>query len=145
LPTFALGMRAAPVHVTESDRRALKGWIRAGTTPQRVVKRARIVLCAADGLSLRTIARTLDTSQRTVMLWRRRYQENGPDTLWRDAAGRGRKSTITTDVISRVRALLATEPPEGGSWSIRRLAQHTGLSRSAVHRIALGSAQTLRS
>jgi hypothetical protein len=36
--------------VDDAQQRRLTGRINAGTTPQRVVKRARIVLLAAEGL-----------------------------------------------------------------------------------------------
>jgi transposase len=123
------------LQVTESDRRRLAAWVRAGTTPQRVTRRARIVLLAAEGRSVRAIAEALGVSERTVMLWRRRYEEHGADALRRDAPGRGRKPSLPREAASRVRALLATDPPEGGRWTIRRLAEATALSRASVHRI----------
>lgn len=73
------------------DRTTLEGWVRAQTTPQRTVLRSRIVLLLADGLSAREVARRLGVSRHTVDLWRKRYLEEGRDTLTRDRAGRGRK------------------------------------------------------
>lgn len=121
--------------MSEADRQLLGSWIRAGTTPQRVVKRARIVLLAAEGLSARAIAQRLHIAPRTAMLWRRRFEEQGAHSLWRDAPGRGRKRSIGIDAVSRLRALLQTPPPHGDRWSIRALARATGLSRASVHRI----------
>jgi transposase len=118
-----------------ADRRLLERWVRAGTTPQRVAMRTRIVLLAADGASNRAIARTLNVSLRTVALWRRRYRLGGPESLWRDAPGRGRRKTITADAASRIRALLETPPPSGARWTIRQLAKITGISRASVHRL----------
>ena len=69
------------LRVTDSDRRLLITWIRAGTTPQRVVRRARIVLIAAEGCSAREIARRLGVSTHTVSLWRQRFQTGGPTVL----------------------------------------------------------------
>jgi hypothetical protein len=37
--------------------------------------------------------------------------------------------------VSRVRALIDTPGPTGARWSIRALADATGLSRASVHRI----------
>ncbi|HEU4689469.1 MAG TPA: helix-turn-helix domain-containing protein [Vicinamibacterales bacterium] len=133
-------MRIAPVvmgrklHVSDHDRQLLISWIRAGTTPQRVVRRARIVLLAADGCSGREIARRLGVSSHTVSLWRRRFQSAGADALVRDAPGRGRKVTVTSHAHARVRALLATEPP-AGRWTVRALASAIGISRASVHRV----------
>jgi transposase len=132
-------MKRGTVHVSEAHRRLLTAWIRAGTTPQRVARRARIVLLSADGKSVRAITAMLHVSPRTVMLWQRRYHETGPTTLWRDAPGRGRKPGIPADAASQVQALLATTPSGGGRWTIRRLAKVTGLSRASVHRIVRAS------
>jgi hypothetical protein len=126
---------SAAVPLSDADRRVLILWIRAGRTPQRVAKRARVVLLAAEGLSTRATARRLNVSPRTVVMWRRRFQHHGPESLWRDAPGRGRKPSIGVDAVSRVRTTLQTTPPRGSRWSIRVLAQVTGLSRASVHRI----------
>jgi transposase len=122
------------LRVTDSDRRILSGWIRAGTTPQRVVRRARVVLLAADGCSAREIARRLGVSTHTVSLWRRRYHAGGPPALLRDAPGRGRKATVTATAVARVRALLATSPA-AGRWTVRSIATAIGISRASAHRV----------
>jgi transposase len=127
--------RARGVVMSEGDRQLLGSWIRAGTTSQRVVTRARIVLLAGEGLSARAIAQRLRITPRTTTLWRRRYEQQGAQGLWRDAPGRGRKRSIGVDAVARVRALLQPQPPHGDRWSIRSLAQATGLSRASVHRI----------
>ncbi len=124
-----------PAFVLSADDHAtLRRWIRAGTTPQRVARRARIVLFAASGWSDRAIATRLMMSPHTVRLWRRRYQSGGVASLLRDAPGRGRKPTATsTDTIAAVRRLL--ESPATSRWTVRRLAQAANLSRASAHRI----------
>jgi transposase len=131
----ALMIAGRALELTAGDRRQLNAWVRAGTTPQRVVRRARIVLLAAEGLSARAIARELGVSPHTAALWRRQFQRHGPAALLRDAPGRGRKATVARDAGPRLRALLETAPPGGGRWTIRRIAQTTGISRASVHRI----------
>lgn len=143
-PTNNYTMARPPVQVSDSQRRLLNSWIRAGTTPQRVVTRARIVLMAAEGKSARTIASTLKVNPRTVTLWRQRYDRRGPHILWHDAPGRGRKRSIDAEAVMRLRTLLASPAPGGGQWSVRRLAEVTGLSRSSVHRL-LSSAGSVAS
>jgi LuxR family maltose regulon positive regulatory protein len=129
------GMGRSRVLVTDSNRALLIGWIRAGTTPQRVARRARIVLMAAEPRSAAAIARTLGISARTATLWPKRYAEGGPGALWRDAPGRGRPTVLSDETIARARHLLADAPPAGGRWTIRRLAATLGLSRSSVQRL----------
>jgi transposase len=128
-------MSRDPLLLTEAHKRMLTSWVRAGKTPQGVMRRARIVLLAAEGKSVRAIADAVGVSTSTVILWRRRYREHGPAGLLRDAPGRGRKRAIAAEAESLVRALLDTMPPSGGHWTIRRVATATGVSRASVHRI----------
>ena len=128
--------KARPLVMTADARQLLERWIRAGSTPQRVAKRARIVLLAADGKSNRAIAKALRISVRTVSLWRRRYEAGGPASLLRDAPGRGRAARVTAgESADRIRALIDAADVDGAQWTIRRLADATGISRASVHRI----------
>jgi transposase len=135
-------MRRQGLRVTESDQQVLRTWSRAGTTPQRVARRARIVLLAAEGCSSREIAQRLGVSTHTVSLWCRRFQAGGSTALMRDAPGRGRKVTVTADADARVRALLG-HPPAAGRWTVRSLATALGISRASVHRVLKAGKVTL--
>lgn len=128
-------MAGAALPVAPVDRRLLASWARAGTTPQRVVRRATIVLLLADGVPLRKVARRLDVSVHTVALWRERYRRGGAASLWGDAPGRGRRPSIPSDLVLRVRELREVPLSDGRGWSIRRLARVTGLSPASVHRL----------
>ncbi|MBA2577803.1 MAG: helix-turn-helix domain-containing protein [Euzebyaceae bacterium] len=79
-----------PRLVADDDRRVLQGWIRAHTTEQRMVQRARVVLLAADGATNRTIAAATGLSQQAVGPWRARYSADGLDGL-RDKPRPGRR------------------------------------------------------
>jgi transposase len=57
------------------------------------------VLSAAEGLSDYEIAAKLEINRKTVMLWRRRFEQEGTDGLWEVAVGRGRKPTYGPDKI----------------------------------------------
>lgn len=63
--------------VSESEAEALRALIRAGTTEQRMVMRARIILRAAEGATNVSVAEELGVSMPTVLLWRRRFKEHG--------------------------------------------------------------------
>ena len=63
--------------VSESEGEALRAMTRAGTTEQRTAMRARIILRAAEGAAHVTIAEELGVSVPTVLLWRRRFKEQG--------------------------------------------------------------------
>src|ERR1700746_3506635 len=68
---------AAVVRLTSADRAVLEARLRAPTTEQRDVFRARIVLLADEGRSTRSIARMLGTMPRTVSTWRGRFVRDG--------------------------------------------------------------------
>jgi hypothetical protein len=78
--------KAAEVRLTPEDRAVLEARVRAPTTEQRDVFRARIVLLASDGCSTREIARVLNTMPRTVSLWRGRFSRD--DILRQKRLGR---------------------------------------------------------
>src|SRR5881296_865653 len=88
-------MPVKPVEVTlkPKEREEIERWLKAHGTPQQVCLRSRIVLAAADGQADSMIARQLQINRKTVMLWRTRFSEDGVETLWEVAPGRGRKAT----------------------------------------------------
>src|SRR4029078_3017211 len=58
-------------------RKVLAARCRAPSTPQGGVKRARIVLLAAEGLSTRSIAKEVGVQPRIVTKWRHRFADHG--------------------------------------------------------------------
>jgi transposase len=83
--------RRSKFRLPVGDRTTLEGWVRAHTTPQRLVRRSQIILLLGDGLSAREVARKVRVSRHTVGLWCGRYLKSGCEVLTRDKAGRGRK------------------------------------------------------
>jgi transposase len=126
---------APPLIVEESDMALLQGVVRATTSEQRAVMRARIVLRSAEGAPIERLADELGVALMTVRLWRRRYAETGVAGLV-DAPRPGHPPTYTREDRDRLVALTMGPPPEGTShWSVRRMAARTGMSPSTVHRI----------
>src|SRR5499426_3669823 len=78
---------AREVHLSRKDRKVLEACCRSPMTLQRDLKRARIVLLAADGRSTRSIAKEVGVQPRIVSLWRHRYADHGLEGL-RQAATR---------------------------------------------------------
>jgi transposase len=110
--------------------------VASGRTAQKVALRGRIVLLAAQGLSNQAIATQLGTSRPTVLLWRRRFTEQGVAGVLRDAHKPGRPKTITSELVARVvEETLHTTPPDATHWSTRSMAKRHGVSRDTVQRI----------
>src|SRR5260370_42292550 len=93
------------------ERQKIQQWVGAYGTPQQVALRCRIVLAVAEGTSDVAIAEQLSVNRHTVMLWRKRFGDQGLDGLWDIAPGRGRKPTYDMDKIAAiVDATLQTKP-----------------------------------
>ena len=86
--------RGRKLILSEADQRGLEALVRAGSTEQRIVKRATIVSRAAEGLSNVALAQRCGCNINTVKLWRNRWIDRGMEGL-SDAPGRGvRWSTV---------------------------------------------------
>lgn len=122
--------------MTTGERETLEAWVRAKTTPQRVVLRSRICLLAAAGKSNNAIAQQLGTSRPTVFLWRKRFQEQGPSGLSRDAPHGPSSRRLDSEKVKAVlETTLHTTPPGATHWSTRMMAKKLGISHSSVARI----------
>jgi len=126
---------ARPVRGIELDldqRKELESLVRAATTPQRSVLRARIILACADGLSQAEAARRVGVRRRIATKWCGRFRKLGLAGL-KDAGGRGRKPSLAEDrralVLTR-----ATQPPKGKTrHSVRTMARMANVSVGTVH------------
>jgi transposase len=93
-------------------------------------------LAAAEGRSESAIARQLGTNRKTVTLWRTRFAQHGPESLWPIAPGRGRKPTYGPEKIKAlVDATLQSKPAGMTHWSCRLMAKAQGVSKSTVSNI----------
>jgi transposase len=127
-------MKAAGFEVGEAERAELVRWLRSQRLPQSLGMRARVVMLSAEGHSLREIAERLGVTQRTVCLWRRRYQGEGLAGLKsRHRSGRPRRISRRKELA--VVAATMRPPKHATHWSARRLAKEVGLSFMSVHRI----------
>src|SRR5438132_6451477 len=119
-----------------TEREEIERWLNAHGTPQQVCLRSRIVLAAADGQADSVIARQLEINRKTVMLWRARFSEDGVESLWEVAPGRGRKPTYSAKKIKTiVNAALQTKTKGMTHWSCRIMAERQGVSKSTISNI----------
>jgi len=124
------------IQIKEADQQQLHRWVAAFGTPQQVAMRSRIILAAAEGQSDNSIAGRLEVNRKTVTLWRNRFNQEGPDSLWEVAPGRGRKPTYGPEKIhSIVDATLRTKPKGMTHWSCRLMAASQGVSKSTINNI----------
>ena len=129
------GPVAAKLVLSEAERRELIEISRYRGTPQGILLRVSVVLGAAAGTPNRALARELSTSLPTVLLWRRRY-ENDRLAGIEDRPRSGRpKQILPEQEAAIVNATLKTTPTDATHWSVRAMANSQKVSAATVHRI----------
>jgi transposase len=117
---------ATPIVLSADERSTLESWVRSGTTEQRLVERARIVLAAATGTGSRAIGRELGCARGMVSKWRLRFARERLAGL-ADAPRSGKPRTYDEATDRRILALLDQPTPAGfARWTAPLLATQLG-------------------
>lgn len=124
---------APPIILSAQEKQKLTRLARSGTTSMRLVRRARVVLLAAQGLDNQSIAAQLNLGRVQVGRWRERYAEGGLAAIERDRPRGGRPPTV--DAAEIVRRTTQTLPVASTQWSTRTLARELGVSDTTVLRV----------
>src|ERR1700732_2302577 len=103
---------AREVRLGPKIRKVLEARCRAPSTPQGDLKRARIVLLAAEGRSTRSIAKEVCVQPRIVSLWRHRFADKGLGAL-ENKPRPGKEPIYTKATDRRILGLLDKPAPEG--------------------------------
>jgi transposase len=128
---------AVPIVLADDERSQLLAWARRPTSAQALAMRSRIVLACADVPTAQNaqIAEDLGVSRSTVTKWRNRFAVDRLEGLL-DEPRPGRPRTIADEDVERViTATLESTPRNATHWSTRSMAEHAGLSQTAVSRI----------
>lgn len=125
--------RGTPISLTDEQRAELERRVRSQTLDVRAVRRAQIVLLAADGLGNREIARELGIGRIQAGCWRDRFAVGGLVAIEGDLPRSGRKPRI--DAAEIVRVTTQTTPEGATHWSTRKLAAQLGISDSTVLKV----------
>ena len=124
------GPKPPLIELADAERQALTDLVRRHSTSQQIVKRARIVLLAAEGKNNAQIARELSVSIDMVRLWRGRWlvlRVASLDDLpvierLSDAPRPGAPSRITEEQVCKIVELACEAPEQSG----RPISQWTG-------------------
>ena len=123
-------LAANPVTVSPKQRAVLEHLVRTHSTPQQLAMRARLVLYAAEGVSVRESARELGVWPKTVRYWRKRWSRAAkgqpvPERL-ADAPRSGAPARYTPEQICAIVAMTCEKPSESerpiSHWSQREIA-----------------------
>lgn len=128
------------VEIAADDQAELERIVRSSTAEVRMVERAQIVLCAAEGRSAAEIGRLVGCSTNTAQKWRARYEQDGIAGL-RDLPRSGKPLIYSQADRARLIAKACTRPPETPEgaqqerWTYEQLGQAVGMSRAQAHTI----------
>ena len=127
---------AQSIKLTENEIKTLTSWSRGRRTPTRLMKRAKMVLMAAEGEQDKTIAKGLGIDRRQVSRWRRRFIEKRLTGIEKDLPRGGRKATKREQMAPLIiEKTTQTKPSNATHWSVRTLADTLGIDKSMVQRV----------
>ncbi len=127
--------RAVELVLTGEQRAELERIVRASTSEQRLVKRARVALLADKGVTNEKMAPLVGLSAHKVGKWRRRVAEEGIAGL-ADRPRPGGPRRYGHDERLRVFKTACSPPPQGETqWTVRSLAAAVGMGKSQTHAI----------
>src|SRR6202035_1967559 len=127
---------AAGLTLSDVERKQLVALGRHRSSPLGIVLRIDIVLGASEGLANRVLARKLSTSVPTVLLWRKRFENDGIAGILEDRPRSGRPKPISVErEAAIVEATMKTTPKDATQWSVRAMAAAQKVSSATVQRI----------
>ena len=124
-----------PLEMTEQTRQQLESMAKSRSLAHGLVRRAEIVLLAAEGWPNKAIGEAVGLSQVTVGKWRRRFVEHGLNGLYDELRPGAPRSISDEQVAEVVYKTLKTKPKDETQWTVRSMGEETGLTKDAVHRI----------
>ena len=113
------GPKPPPIVLTPTQLDALQRLKRRQRSPQRLVRRVRIILEAASGTNNAQIARLLGIDRGQVRTWRKRWLESAPrlqeaaEREEKEKAGDGESSSSSALITAMIEEVLADEPRSG--------------------------------
>jgi hypothetical protein len=129
-----MARKVAPLVVPAEQQAQLRRVLNRSTSTQREVRRARIILERASGLSQEETAKRIGVNRPVVALWERRFRLSGLAGLT-DAKGRGRKPSIADEKKERVIVGATQAPARKRRWSVRAMAREAEVSPATVQRL----------
>lgn len=129
---FAITM---DVTLTAADRQLLAGMLRSTTMPQGLVRRARVIMALADGLTYEAVAATCGVTDTYIARWKRRFVEGGLLALG-DMPRSGSPDRLDPRVEAKILARTQEAPPSPFThWTTRRMGKLVGVSHMTVARV----------
>jgi putative transposase len=141
------GPKPPAVNLSEAEQQGLEKLVKAHSSAQQIVVRARIVLRASQGLNNEQIGRELHVGVDMVRYWRQRWltgqaiplRELSVEERLHDMPRAGKPSAITADQLCQITALACEKPEQSerpiSQWTGRELADEI-MKRGIVTQIS---------
>src|SRR5258708_14370991 len=127
-----MGRPNTVVTVSAAESEQLGSIARSRSLPHSLVRRARIVLMSAEGVSNQTIAARCGVSVPTISHWRRCWRERGVAGLHGELRPGRPRSYGDEQVAALMRRVLHSRPPNTTHWSGRNVWADTVSSQRTV-------------
>ena len=106
--------RAAALTVDDAQRRELEWLVRAGTTPQRVARKCRVILLANQGVSNHAIAQQTGVTRPTILAVRAAFAMRGMAAVQAPPPRKRSRRVLTADLERKILdTTLKTRPADG--------------------------------
>jgi transposase len=126
--------RSFEIKLSDHEREELTLIGNSRTQAHSIVRRARIILLSAEGVSSAEIARRVGLKDQSVAHWRKRFRDNGLSGLY-DLPKSGHPRTFDDEKVTSLIDKVRGEKPDNAThWSVREAAKATGMSKSSVQR-----------
>jgi transposase len=123
-----------PLELTAEERVDLEAIATSRSMPHGLVRRAQLILWSESGVPLNEVGRRLKVSGPTVHHWRLQFRKLRLAGL-HDQLKPGRPRTHDEEQIAQLlKTALSQKPKAATHWSVRTLADSTGVSKSTVQR-----------
>jgi len=125
---------ATALPLNKAQKQLLESLLRAGSTPQRLARKCRVILLASQGVPNNAITQQIGVSRPTVIAARAAFTRGGVEALGQKQKRKRSRRVLTPELQQRILdTTLKTRPPDATQWSVRTLARHLGVSRTLVH------------
>lgn len=150
------GPQPPVVNFSAAERQGLEQLVKAHSTPQQLVLRARIVLAASQGLNNAQVGRQLHVGVDMVRYWRQRWlagqaiplSELSVAERLHDLPRAGKPSALTADQLCQITALACEKPEQSerplSQWSGREIADEIMKRGIVAHISARHAARLLK-
>jgi len=129
------GRPTQPIDLTDDAKKQLQSITKSRSLPHGLVRRAKIILMAADGFTNKAIAEKLDLSPIVIGMWRKRFLAQGLMGLYDEQRPGSPRSISDEHIAQLIRKTLHKRPKKDTHWTCRSIAQETHLSKSTVQRV----------